>query len=143
VILYDEANGDIEVESYLRSHSQNGEFIWYKGEFNRHFADWKNSLKDLCRGDYIFFLDADEIPHEDLIQTLPEILEINPDMDVFLVPRINTVDGIGLSHVKYKWKWSVSKFESMVEKKEFDLDNPQDLDEYNLLKEYNLIIEEN
>ena len=30
----------------------------------------------------------------------------------------------------------------MIEEKEFDLSNPQDLDEYNLLKKYNLIIKE-
>ena len=26
VILFDEANGDLEVENFLRTHSQNGEF---------------------------------------------------------------------------------------------------------------------
>jgi len=41
VILYDEGNGDIEIEEYLRAKSINGEFIWYKDKFNNHFADWK------------------------------------------------------------------------------------------------------
>jgi len=31
VILYDEANGDSEVETFLRTHSINGEFAWHKG----------------------------------------------------------------------------------------------------------------
>jgi GT2 family glycosyltransferase len=92
VILFDEANGDPGVETYLRSHSQNGEFHWHKGKFDRHFADWKNKLTSLCSGDYIFQIDADEIPSEDLIKTLPELLELNPEMDVFLVPRVNTVE---------------------------------------------------
>jgi len=61
---------------------------------------------------------------------------------MFIVPRINTVEGITQEHIN-KWGWQISKLESMVEEKEFDLDNPKDLDEYNLLKEYNLIIEEN
>jgi hypothetical protein len=34
----------IEIENFLRSHSINGEFAWHKGEFDRHFADWKNKL---------------------------------------------------------------------------------------------------
>jgi len=107
VILYDEANGDPEIETYLRSHSINGEFSWHKGKFERHFADWKNKLTSLCSGDYIFQIDADEVPHEDLIQTLPEVLEMNPEMEVYLVPRINTVEGITTDHVA-KWGWNVT-----------------------------------
>jgi hypothetical protein len=30
VVLYDETNGDPEIESFLRSHSINGEFAWHK-----------------------------------------------------------------------------------------------------------------
>ncbi len=62
VVLFDEANGDKEIEAYLRSHSVNGEFSWYAGKFKRHFADWKNKLTSYCTGDYIFQIDADEIP---------------------------------------------------------------------------------
>lgn len=141
VILFDEANGDPEVESFLRSHSINGEFNWHKGKFERHFADWKNKLTSLCNGDYIFQIDADEVPNENLIAVLPDVLAENEEIDVFLIPRVNTVDSIGLSHVK-KWNWKISTPTSIIEEKIFDLDDPKDRDEYNLLKEYNLIIEE-
>lgn len=107
VILYDEANGDPEIESFLRSHSINGEFSWHKGKFNNHFADWKNKLTSLCNGDYIFQIDADEYPSEDLIQSLPEMLELNPEMDIFLVPRVNTVEGLTPEHIA-KWGWNVT-----------------------------------
>ena len=108
VILYDEANGDPEIESFLRSHSINGEFAWHKGKFDRHFADWKNKLTSLCSGDYIFQIDADEIPAEDLMKTLPELLEANPEMDLFLVPRVNTVEGLTQEHI-LKWNWGVNE----------------------------------
>ena len=108
VILFDEANGDPEVENFLRTHSINGEFSWHKGKFDRHFADWKNKLTGFCNGDYIFQIDADEIPSKDLIQTLPELLELNPEMDVFLVPRVNTVEGLTATHVA-KWGWRVNE----------------------------------
>ena len=107
VILYDEANGDPEIEAFLRSHSLNKEFVWHKGKFEKHFADWKNKLTSLCKGDYIFQIDADEIPSEDLIQNLPEILELNPEMDIFLVPRVNTVEGLTPEHIA-KWGWNVT-----------------------------------
>jgi hypothetical protein len=107
VILYDEANGDPEIEAFLRSHSQNGEFAWHKGKFEKHFADWKNKLTSLCNGDYIFQIDADEYPSEDLIQALPEIIELNPEMDIYLVPRVNTVEGLTPEHIA-KWGWNVT-----------------------------------
>jgi len=107
VILFDEANGDPEIEAFLRSHSTNGEFAWHKGKFERHFADWKNKLSSLCNGDYIFQIDADEYPSEDLIQNLPEILELNPEMDIYLVPRVNTVEGLTPEHIA-KWGWNVT-----------------------------------
>jgi hypothetical protein len=107
VVLYDETNGDPEIEAFLRSHSINGEFAWHKGKFEGHFADWKNKLTRLCKGDYIFQIDADEYPSEDLIQSLPEILEINPEMDIFLVPRVNTVEGLTPEHIA-KWGWQVN-----------------------------------
>ena len=93
VILYDESNGNPEIETFLRSNSVNGGFDWHKGKFENHFADWKNKLTGLCKGDYIFQIDADEIPHEKLIEILPYVLEENFDCDVFLVPRVNTVTG--------------------------------------------------
>jgi hypothetical protein len=95
VILYDSKGGTKPVEEYLRSHSVNGEFRWHSGEFEGHFANWKNKLTSYCTGDYIFQIDADEIPNEVLLSNLPGIIEMNPTNHVFLVPRINTVgDGI-------------------------------------------------
>ena len=106
VILYDFKNGDEGIEEYLRSHSVNGEFSWYPGTFKNHFADWKNYLTTLCNGDYIFQIDADEIPDKQLIISLHKIIKGNPDNEVYLVPRVNTVEGLTDEHIK-KWGWRV------------------------------------
>jgi hypothetical protein len=106
VILYDELNGDKEIENFLRTHSINGEFVWHKGKFDLHFANWKNKLTSLCSGDYIFQIDADEMPNELLIKHLPPVLELNPDNEVYLVPRVNTVEGLTDEHIA-KWGWHV------------------------------------
>jgi hypothetical protein len=106
VILFDQANGDKEIEAYLRSHSVNGEFMWYSGKFDRHFANWKNKLNSYCTGDYIFQIDADEIPTKTLMEYLPDIIDANPTVDVLLVPRINTVEGLTQEHIA-KWGWNV------------------------------------
>ena len=107
VVLYDDGNGDSEIESFLRSHSINGEFAWHKAKFNGHFADWKNKLSSFCSGDYIFQIDADELPSESLIGILPDVLDKNPENEVFLVPRVNTVTGLTSDHVE-KWGWNVN-----------------------------------
>jgi hypothetical protein len=105
VVLYDSKNGDEKVEEYLRAKSVNPTYSWHSGEFDGHFADWKNKLTDLCNGDYIFQIDADEIPNEEIIQNLPQILEMN-SVDVILVPRVNLVDGLTDEYIK-KWNWVV------------------------------------
>ena len=101
VVLYDSKNGDEKIEEYLRAKSVNPSYSWHSGEFDGHFADWKNKLTDLCNGDYIFQIDADEIPNEELIQNIPAILEMN-EVDVILVPRVNLVDGLTDEYIK-KW----------------------------------------
>jgi hypothetical protein len=107
VILYDFKNGNPDIETFLRSHCVNGEFMWHKGEFEGHFADWKNKLNKLCTGDYIFQIDADEMPCNPIIELLPLLLEQNPDVEVYLVPRVNTVNGLTDDHIK-KWGWNVN-----------------------------------
>jgi glycosyltransferase involved in cell wall biosynthesis len=103
VVLFDKQNGTAEVWSYL----QNQSIKSIAKSFKHHFADWKNKLTEYCNGDYIFQIDADEYPHETLIEKLPEILEGNPDNDVYLVPRVNTVEGLTEQHIQ-KWGWRVS-----------------------------------
>ena len=75
--------------------------------FNKDFAALKNYTKRQCSGDYIFHIDADEIPNEILLKQLPEILEIN-DTDLVWVPRINIVNGITDFHLNL-WKWRVTE----------------------------------
>lgn len=74
---------------------------------NNDFASFKNNLSKECLKDYIFQIDADEYPHPHLIANLESILEYNSTVDVFLVPRINTVDGLTESHIN-KWGWNLN-----------------------------------
>ena len=76
-------------------------------EFRKDFAALKNYTKSHCSGDYIFHIDADEIPNEILLKQLPTILEIN-DTDLVWVPRINIVNGITEFHMNL-WKWRQSE----------------------------------
>lgn len=78
-----------------------------ESSFNNHFADWKNELNNMCSGDFIFQLDADELPTEELIETLPYL--IDQEVDIILIPRENTVKGITDEHIQ-KWNWKLDDF---------------------------------
>ena len=73
-----------------------------------HFSNFKNNLKEHCSGDWIFQIDADELPHESLITNLKSLLELNPTTELLLVPRVNTVDGLTQEHIN-KWRWNVNE----------------------------------
>jgi len=108
IVLFDSKNGSKSVEDFLRAKSINGEFNWFKYSFDGHFANMKNRLTEMCNGDYIYQIDADEMIHEDMFHYLPYILEQNEDVDVYQVPRINTVEGLTKNHIK-KWGWRVDE----------------------------------
>ena len=109
IVLFDNNNGSPAVEQYLRAKSVNPTFFqWYPYHFDGHFANMKNHLKSLCTGDWIFQIDADELPHESLITNLRPLLKLNPTTEMFLVPRVNTVEGLTQEHVN-KWRWNVNE----------------------------------
>jgi hypothetical protein len=106
VVLWDSSDGTDEMVNYLTSLED--DISLYQDEFQGHFVDWKNKLTSHCFGDYIFQIDADELPNEILIQQLPIILKSNPDIDVILVPRENYVTGLTDEHIK-QWGWGVDE----------------------------------
>lgn len=108
VVLFDQKNGDQDIVDILKKRNKLPNFQVWRGYFNNHFADWKNLLTGYCTKDFIFQIDADEMPHEELLDTLPFLLEMNGDVDVMLVPRVNTVEGLTQDHIA-KWKWSVNE----------------------------------
>jgi hypothetical protein len=94
-------------EQDLHNTIKNSQF--YVFALDGNFAQFKNQLSRFASGDYIFQIDADEIPETILIHNLPELLESNPTVDLFLVPRINTVEGLTEEHIK-KWEWKVNEY---------------------------------
>lgn len=109
-VLLDEPKATKHIQKSLWNYSTNKEILLYEDTFEGHFADWKNKLTKICSGDYIFQIDADEIPHKFLLDNFPSVLENNSDLEVFLVPRVNTVEGLTLDHIQ-KWGWEVDNKE--------------------------------
>ena len=53
------------------------EYKLFEYALDKNFAAYKNNLNKNCDGNWIFQIDADEIPNEYLIEALPFILEAN------------------------------------------------------------------
>lgn len=142
IILVDTSKITSEVSQVISNHRSLRPDIQLVGaELNGDFATFKNNFVTSATKDMIWQLDADELLNDEMFISLKSIIDFNPQVDMFLVPRINIVKGIGLTYIQ-KWRWQVSKNENFINEKVLDLDDPKDLDEYNLLKQNNLIIEE-
>jgi len=107
-VLVDKPKASKELLFELYKYETTRWIVLKEDEFKGHFADWKNQLMDICLGDYIFQIDADELPNEYLIKSLPEILETNSSVEAYVVPRVNTVEGLTPEHIA-KWGWHVNE----------------------------------
>ena len=109
LIQYDEDSVTDSVKSYLtilsQLHTDSIKVIGFP--LNSDFAAYKNNLKNHANGIFIFQIDADEKPSEYLLENIHDFLEANKDVDLFFVPRINTVEGLTKEHIQ-KWRWNVN-----------------------------------
>jgi glycosyltransferase involved in cell wall biosynthesis len=94
------------VLGYIMQQQERGHIKVILAPLRNDFAQFKNKLNSNCSGDYIFQIDADEIPNPDLFTLLPMIVADN--VDLIWVPRINTVTGLTEAHIK-KWGWRVNE----------------------------------
>jgi len=106
VLQLDKENTSAELSNLVKADFPSVKVVNFP--LNNHFGEFKNNLKSKCSKDYIFQIDADETPHASLIELLPEILETYPEVGLFHVPRVNTVEGITRSHLE-KWKWTMNE----------------------------------
>jgi glycosyltransferase involved in cell wall biosynthesis len=106
VVQCDQGNTSPEVYRVLDKYSAFIHVVEFPLKGN--FAAFKNNLKKHCTGAWIFQIDADEYLSDSLIRNLPSILQTNPTVDLLLVPRINTVEGLTQEHIN-KWKWRVDE----------------------------------
>ena len=104
VVVYDDNRITGEVLDVLEHHQD--KVISFPFNFRQNFLENKNFMNSKCTGDYIFQIDADEIPSEILVRNLKAILEAN-NTDILISPRVNLVKGLTQEHIA-KWNWSVN-----------------------------------
>ena len=108
VVLHDKSRSDDRIIEFVRNHVNYHNIKFTSDTFDNHFADWKNKFKTLCSKEYIFQVDADEIPNEFLLQNIKTILFSNPQIELYWIPRENYVAGITNEHIE-KWSWNLDQ----------------------------------
>lgn len=79
-------------------------FIYIKFPLSNDFSSFKNNLRKHCTKKWIFNIDADEVPSTFLMDNIHVLLSSNENVDMFLVPRWNVVEGITQKHI-LQWGW--------------------------------------
>ena len=76
-------------------------------DLNNNYGGHKNFGIENCRGNYVWQIDGDELPPEALLgENLHSLLESNPLIEAYAIPRINAWHGLTEAHAK-RWGWSL------------------------------------
>jgi glycosyltransferase involved in cell wall biosynthesis len=105
IVIVDDFSTDLETIEILKkyNHQIKLDYRTFDGDHTQ-----KNYLNSMCTGDYILQLDADELVKPEFIEMLPQMLEDNNEIDLFIMPRINTVEGLTPEYIA-KWRWNVNE----------------------------------
>ena len=110
IVICDDYSDDetqFVIQSWTQQYGHTKTIKVYQRKLDGNFSAQKNSVIEKSTGDYIFHIDADEYPHETLLQQLKQILEMN-DVDLVWIPRVNTIEGMTQEHIQ-KWNWRVTQ----------------------------------
>lgn len=105
IVIVCDVNSTKEVYEVINNQLCSNIF-YYEHALNKNFAEHKNFINSKCTKQYIFNIDADEYPGEALKGVnLKELINQNPDVDVFAIPRINIVKNITFDYINLNsWK---------------------------------------
>lgn len=107
VVILDDFSNNEETLKILDKARSYG-FTVVQHALNKNFAEHKNYGSKRCVGDYIVQIDADEYPHSTLLYNMKDLLEANPMVELYRVPRVNIVRGATEQDAR-TWGWSISK----------------------------------
>jgi len=112
-IILDDYSDDADTLQVLNNISNNTFFKIYKHKLDRNYSEHKNYGKSHCRGEYIFQIDDDELPSEVLLENLNDIIELNKNVDIFWIPRINDFRGVNAENSR-QWGWRLTPYENRL-----------------------------
>ncbi len=114
VIQGDQGKVTDEVVSVIRPRLKDNRVKYIEFPLNKDFSKFKNNLLKQATKEYSFLIDADELLHPNLISNVKLLITANPDVEMFILPRFNVVDGLTFDYAKSQ-NWRVN--EIFIDKK--------------------------
>jgi len=108
IVILDDYSDNEKTKEILDTLCSIYEITFEQRHLLKDYAGQKNHLTRMCKGEYIINIDADELPNKFLMKNIKPILESNPTIDLYWVPRVNTVEGLTQEHIQ-KWGWQVNE----------------------------------
>ena len=108
IVILDDYSDNKETKKILDTTTSIYDIKFEQRHLLKDYAGQKNYLTRMAKNDYIVNIDADELPNKQLMKNIKPILEANPTIDLFWIPRVNTVEGITQEHIN-KWRWNVNE----------------------------------
>jgi glycosyltransferase involved in cell wall biosynthesis len=110
-VILDDNSDNVDTIKILEEYKNKIGFVVCQHALNNHYSNHKNYGKSMCHGSYIFQLDDDELPNETLMENIIPIISANPDVECFLIPRINDFIGVTQEHAN-RWGWRLTNYEN-------------------------------
>jgi hypothetical protein len=107
IVILDDFSDNPETKTILSNYSYRDNVRVYQHHLDNNYGAHKNFGTDLCINKYVFQIDGDELPTVDLVVNIGTIIEANPDVELYFVPRINDFKGVKEEHAK-QWGWHLS-----------------------------------
>lgn len=96
-----------ETSTILTKFTGYPDVVWCTHPLNNDYGAHKNFGVEQCKGDFVFQIDGDEMPPEALLgENLHSLIENNPTVEAYAIPRINAWHGLTAEHAK-QWGWSL------------------------------------
>lgn len=107
VVILDDFSDNEETKKILSEASYRDYVHLYQHALEKNYSAHKNYGTSLCKNPWILQIDGDENPIITLLLNIKDIINNNPDVELFLVPRINDFRGVSHEHAK-QWGWKLT-----------------------------------
>jgi glycosyltransferase involved in cell wall biosynthesis len=107
IVVIDDFSDNQATIGCLEESKERGVIV-HQHALNNNYGEHKNWGTLQCKNSWIFQIDGDELPSESIIgDSLKYIIDANPHIELYLVPRINDFEGVTLQHAG-TWGWRLT-----------------------------------
>jgi glycosyltransferase involved in cell wall biosynthesis len=110
IILDDHSDNQETIDIINQYKCDNIKHVQHKLDLN--FGAHKQFGNEQCSGNWIFQIDSDEYFSEGLLFGLKDLVSSNPNVELYLVPRINILRGL-TQEAATKFGWEVSEIDGL------------------------------